>query len=424
MPDRSPLMSAANTGTPAREKPSASTCNVTVLPVPVAPVTRPCRLASASARYSGFVALADENFAVLIGIRHRSSPRPHSCSQRQRASAAASHRFAPTLSYKARAPPLPPSTARQRCTFATLAGIFIACERAQSHYCDASHALSLAVGAKRTIWRPISPGMRGVEGTMDELIGRLVANVGIDRAAAEKAVGIILDFLAKEGPADKVQTFARASFREPKRCGRKPRGDWRRPAAWAASWASAMRMMGAGLSMGQVQSVTRNSSPMRVKRTGEDAVGEIVGAIPGSRNSFECGHCDARCRRECGGTMSYPITDIRRHRAGDRQRSLKSERDPHHRQACCEWPRAQAAAARSLAEDRHRRQERAALANMADRMRVKGVGCEYAGAAAGRRRRYRATSCRYRNPANARRGDGRSQRPSANWCGCCRPRRP
>ena len=52
-PDRSPLMSAANTGTPEREKPSASTCNVTVLPVPVAPVARPCRLASRSVRYSG-----------------------------------------------------------------------------------------------------------------------------------------------------------------------------------------------------------------------------------------------------------------------------------------------------------------------------------------------------------------------------------
>src|SRR4051812_23440924 len=48
MPDRSPLISAANTGTPARAKPSAITCNDTVLPVPVAPVTRPCRLASAS----------------------------------------------------------------------------------------------------------------------------------------------------------------------------------------------------------------------------------------------------------------------------------------------------------------------------------------------------------------------------------------
>ena len=40
---------------------------------------------------------------------------------------------------------------------------------------------------------------------MDELIARLVADIGIDRAAAEKAVGIILDFLVKEGPADKVQ---------------------------------------------------------------------------------------------------------------------------------------------------------------------------------------------------------------------------
>src|SRR5262245_4943029 len=54
MPERSPLISEANTETPAREKPSARTCSVTVLPVPVAPVTRPCRLASARVRYSGF----------------------------------------------------------------------------------------------------------------------------------------------------------------------------------------------------------------------------------------------------------------------------------------------------------------------------------------------------------------------------------
>ena len=40
---------------------------------------------------------------------------------------------------------------------------------------------------------------------MDELIGRLVADAGVDRNAAETAVGIILDFLAKEGPADKMQ---------------------------------------------------------------------------------------------------------------------------------------------------------------------------------------------------------------------------
>src|SRR4029078_1845994 len=57
MPDRSPLISAANTGTPAREKPSARTWSVTVFPVPVAPVTRPCRFANLRVRYSDFLLL-------------------------------------------------------------------------------------------------------------------------------------------------------------------------------------------------------------------------------------------------------------------------------------------------------------------------------------------------------------------------------
>ena len=43
-PATSPFTSARNTGTPIREKPSASVISVTVLPVPVAPATRPWRL--------------------------------------------------------------------------------------------------------------------------------------------------------------------------------------------------------------------------------------------------------------------------------------------------------------------------------------------------------------------------------------------
>ena len=50
MPVRSPLTSAMKTGTPWRLKFSASVCSVTVLPVPVAPVTRPCRFAIAGRR--------------------------------------------------------------------------------------------------------------------------------------------------------------------------------------------------------------------------------------------------------------------------------------------------------------------------------------------------------------------------------------
>ena len=39
--------------------------------------------------------------------------------------------------------------------------------------------------------------------------------------------------------------------------------------------------MGAGLSMGQVQGVTRHFIAFAREKVGEDEVGEIVGAIPG-----------------------------------------------------------------------------------------------------------------------------------------------
>ena len=42
-----------------------------------------------------------------------------------------------------------------------------------------------------------------------------------------------------------------------------------------------MRMMSAGLSMGQVQSVTRGVIAYTREKAGEDAVGEIVAAVPG-----------------------------------------------------------------------------------------------------------------------------------------------
>src|SRR5437660_9351804 len=91
---------------------------------------------------------------------------------------------------------------------------------------------------------------------MDELLDRLVAKVGIDRGVAEKAVGIILAFLLKEGPADKVQALINQM-----------------PGAEAVMQAAASeegfgmggimgvgtKLMAAGLSMDQMQGVTRRS---------------------------------------------------------------------------------------------------------------------------------------------------------------------
>ena len=123
---------------------------------------------------------------------------------------------------------------------------------------------------------------------MDELIARLVADVGIERATAEKAVGIILDFLVKEGPADKVQPLLAklpgAEALMQKAASENEAGGMMAGAmggAMSGVMGAGMRMMSAGLSMGQVQSVTRAVIAYTREKAGEDAVGEIVAAIPG-----------------------------------------------------------------------------------------------------------------------------------------------
>ena len=112
---------------------------------------------------------------------------------------------------------------------------------------------------------------------MDELIGRLVANVGVERSTAEKAVGIILDFLRKEGPTDKVQALidrlpgAEALVAQQSEAG----------GFMGGIMGAGTKMMAAGLSMGQVQGVTRETIAYAREKIGDDAVGEIVGSIPG-----------------------------------------------------------------------------------------------------------------------------------------------
>jgi hypothetical protein len=121
---------------------------------------------------------------------------------------------------------------------------------------------------------------------MEELIARLTADVGIDRTAAEKAVGIIFDFLAKEGPADKVRPLlAKLPGAEGvmQKAASEDNGDMAGAmgGVMGGVMGAGMRMMSAGLSMGQVQSVTRQVIAYAREKAGEDAVGEIVAAIPG-----------------------------------------------------------------------------------------------------------------------------------------------
>ena len=108
---------------------------------------------------------------------------------------------------------------------------------------------------------------------MEELISRVMAAGGIDQGLAQKAVGMILGFLKKEGPADSVSSLMDAL-----------------PGAEALVAESAggggvmglgAQMMGAGMSMGQIQSISKEVFAFGREKAGEDAMGAIVGAIPG-----------------------------------------------------------------------------------------------------------------------------------------------
>lgn len=115
---------------------------------------------------------------------------------------------------------------------------------------------------------------------MDELVRRLVAELGIDREIAAKAVGIILAFLLKEGPQDKVKALL----------DRMPGSEAFSQAgedAGASSFGlggimgAGTQLMAIGLGMGQVQSVTRIVMNYAREKAGDDDIGEIVAAIPG-----------------------------------------------------------------------------------------------------------------------------------------------
>ena len=121
---------------------------------------------------------------------------------------------------------------------------------------------------------------------MEELISRVMAAGGIDQGLAQKAVGMILGFLQKEGPADSVSALmgalpgADALVAESAGGGGMIGGLMGMMGGGGVMGLGA-QMMGAGMSMGQIQSISKEVFAFGREKAGEDAMGAIVGAIPG-----------------------------------------------------------------------------------------------------------------------------------------------
>jgi hypothetical protein len=116
---------------------------------------------------------------------------------------------------------------------------------------------------------------------MDELVGRLAEKAVIDKAVAEKTIGIILDFLRNEGPSDKVQRLidkipgaeaAIAASRKNGGLGRLMGG---------GLMALGSRLMGLGLGMAEIQKIARELFRFGRDTIGADQMAEIIAGTPG-----------------------------------------------------------------------------------------------------------------------------------------------
>lgn len=117
---------------------------------------------------------------------------------------------------------------------------------------------------------------------MQELIDRVAAAAGIDAATAEQAVGMILAFLRKEGPTERVDSLLGAMPGAAELAAAHEGGGGGLMGMFGGGLMGlAGKLSGLGLGMGEMQSVGRELFDVAREKAGEDVVGEIAGSIPG-----------------------------------------------------------------------------------------------------------------------------------------------
>ena len=119
---------------------------------------------------------------------------------------------------------------------------------------------------------------------MEELLDRITQATGLERSTAEKAVGIILAVLKKEGPPAEVnQLFAAMPGAEDAAAGSGGGGALAgmMGAMGGGVMALGSQLMGIGVSMGQMQPLGRELFAFGREKAGEDVMGPIVGSVPG-----------------------------------------------------------------------------------------------------------------------------------------------
>ncbi|WP_186390041.1 MULTISPECIES: DUF2267 domain-containing protein [unclassified Stappia] len=126
---------------------------------------------------------------------------------------------------------------------------------------------------------------------MDELIGRIASAAGISEDLARQAIGIILNFLNRDGPQDAVARIVAAlpgasALMAEQGGGGGLLGSLAGKLGGSigggmGAMAALNELTDAGLDMGEVQAVTRELIQAAREHVGADVVDRVVASIPG-----------------------------------------------------------------------------------------------------------------------------------------------
>jgi hypothetical protein len=124
---------------------------------------------------------------------------------------------------------------------------------------------------------------------MDELIARIVAKTGLDRARAEKALGIMLSLVKTQGNQQKVdELFAQLPGAD--ELARRHGGDGSRGGGLLGMLGGGLlggplaaigKLQAAGLNMDQIKGLGAETLAYAKDVAGEDLVKQVAGSIPG-----------------------------------------------------------------------------------------------------------------------------------------------
>jgi hypothetical protein len=109
---------------------------------------------------------------------------------------------------------------------------------------------------------------------MDELVDQIAAKTGLDQAVARKSVGIIVGFLRREGPADKVDAMI------DKLPGARVLAD--ESGVGSGGLLGVFNdLAGAGLGMTEIQTVASAFLNFAKAKLGDQEVDGVIRSIPG-----------------------------------------------------------------------------------------------------------------------------------------------